>query len=139
MIFFTYSLIIYHIDGYGFNFLTFTLCYSFEILLFKLDQIYHSRFSSDKVLKGLFFLCLQKLVFFWFFVFLAAEWRQKSNQCTVRTTHAFTSKWGFQAHSEQVGLLAGSPVKELSFCNKFKFSNPYILATWWWKPLIFQT
>ena len=29
--------------------------------------------------------------------------------------------------------------KELSFCHKFKFSNPYILGIWWWKPLIFQT
>ena len=29
--------------------------------------------------------------------------------------------------------------KELSFCNKLKLSNPYIFATWWYKPLIFQT
>ncbi len=29
--------------------------------------------------------------------------------------------------------------KELSFSHKFKFSNPYILATRWCKPLIFQT
>ena len=29
--------------------------------------------------------------------------------------------------------------KELSFCNKLKFSNPYSFATWWCKPLIFQT
>ena len=28
---------------------------------------------------------------------------------------------------------------ELSFCNKLKFSNHYSFATWWWKPLIFQT
>ena len=29
--------------------------------------------------------------------------------------------------------------KELSLCNKLKFSNPYILATWWTKSLIFKT
>ena len=29
--------------------------------------------------------------------------------------------------------------KELNHCHKLKFSNPYILATWWSKPLIFQT
>ena len=28
--------------------------------------------------------------------------------------------------------------KELSFCHKFKFSNPYIFATRWCKPMIFQ-
>ena len=27
----------------------------------------------------------------------------------------------------------------MSFCNKLKFSNPYSFATWWCKPLIFQT
>ena len=30
-------------------------------------------------------------------------------------------------------------LKELTFCHKFKFSNPYILGIWWWKFLIFQT
>ena len=29
--------------------------------------------------------------------------------------------------------------KELSFCRKLKFSNPYICAAEWFKPLIFQT
>ena len=29
--------------------------------------------------------------------------------------------------------------QELSLCHKHKFSNSYILATWWWEPLIFQT
>ena len=29
--------------------------------------------------------------------------------------------------------------KELSLCHKLNFCNPYIFATWWWKPLIFQT
>ena len=29
--------------------------------------------------------------------------------------------------------------KELYLCHRFKFINPYILATWWCKPLIFQT
>ena len=29
--------------------------------------------------------------------------------------------------------------KELSFSHKIKFSNPYIFATRWCKPLIFQT
>ena len=29
--------------------------------------------------------------------------------------------------------------KEMSFCNKLKFSNSYIFANWWCKPLIFQT
>ena len=29
--------------------------------------------------------------------------------------------------------------KELGFCNKLKFCNPCIFATWWCKPLIFQT
>ena len=115
--FLPYSLIIYHIDGYGFNFLTFTLCYSFEILLFMLDQIYHSHFWSDKVLKGPFnFFYVYKINFFSdFFVFLAAEWGQKSNQCTVRSSHAFTSKWGFQAHPEQVGLLAAHHLSYLKF------------------------
>ena len=28
--------------------------------------------------------------------------------------------------------------KELSLCHKLKFCNPYILATWWCKPLIFD-
>ena len=31
------------------------------------------------------------------------------------------------------------PIKELSFCHKFLFYNPYIFAVWWCKPLIFQT
>ena len=30
-------------------------------------------------------------------------------------------------------------LKEVSFCHKLKFSNPYIFATCWCKPLIFQT
>ena len=30
-------------------------------------------------------------------------------------------------------------IKELSLCLKLKFSYPYIFATWWCKPLIFQT
>ena len=30
-------------------------------------------------------------------------------------------------------------VKELSFFHKLEFSNPYIFATGWRKPLIFQT
>ena len=30
-------------------------------------------------------------------------------------------------------------LKELSFCHKLAFSNPYIFATLWCKPLIFQT
>ena len=29
--------------------------------------------------------------------------------------------------------------KELSFCHKLEISNPYIFATGWRKPLIFQT
>ena len=29
--------------------------------------------------------------------------------------------------------------KKLSFCHKFKFSNPYIIKTWWCKPLICLT
>ena len=29
--------------------------------------------------------------------------------------------------------------KELSLNHKLKFSNPYIVVTWWTKPLIFQT
>ena len=29
--------------------------------------------------------------------------------------------------------------KELSFCHKLKFFNPYIFKTWWCKPLIFLT
>ena len=29
--------------------------------------------------------------------------------------------------------------KELSFRHKLKYSNSYIFATWWCKPLIFQT
>ena len=29
--------------------------------------------------------------------------------------------------------------RDLSLCHILKFSNPYILATWWCKPLIFQT
>jgi len=29
--------------------------------------------------------------------------------------------------------------KGIEFCHKLRFSNPYILATWWCKPLIFQT
>ena len=29
--------------------------------------------------------------------------------------------------------------KELSFCHKLKSSDPTIFATWWCKPLIFQT
>ena len=29
--------------------------------------------------------------------------------------------------------------KELSFCHKLAFSNPYIFETWWCKPLLFQT
>ena len=29
--------------------------------------------------------------------------------------------------------------KELSFCHKLSFSNPYIFVTRWWRPLIFQT
>ena len=28
--------------------------------------------------------------------------------------------------------------KEMSFCHKLKFSNPFIFATWWCKPLKFQ-
>ena len=27
----------------------------------------------------------------------------------------------------------------MSLCHKLKFSNPYIFANWWCKPLIFQT
>ena len=30
-------------------------------------------------------------------------------------------------------------LKELSLCHKLGFSHPYILLTWWKKPLIFQT
>jgi len=26
-------------------------------------------------------------------------------------------------------------IKELSFCHKLKFYNPYIFGTWWCKPL----
>ena len=33
----------------------------------------------------------------------------------------------------------GNPIKELSFCHKLEFSNLYIFATGWRKPLIFQT
>jgi len=29
--------------------------------------------------------------------------------------------------------------KDLSLCHKPAVSNPDIFATWWWKPLIFQT
>ena len=29
--------------------------------------------------------------------------------------------------------------KKLRLCHKLKFSFPYIFATWWCKPLIFQT
>ena len=29
--------------------------------------------------------------------------------------------------------------KEMSLCNKLKFSNSYIFASWWCKPIIFQT
>ena len=29
--------------------------------------------------------------------------------------------------------------KELYHCDKLKYSNPFIVATWWCKPLIFQT
>ena len=30
-------------------------------------------------------------------------------------------------------------VKELILCHKLKYYKPYIFATWWCKPLIFQT
>ena len=29
--------------------------------------------------------------------------------------------------------------KDLSLCHKLRFSNPWIFANWWRKPLIFQT
>ena len=32
-----------------------------------------------------------------------------------------------------------SCLKKLSLCHKLKCSNSYIFATWWCKPLIFQT
>ena len=46
-------------------------------------------------------------------------------------------------HSKSLNSASGNmetKPKELSFCQKLKFSNPYICATWWCKPsLIFQT
>ena len=30
-------------------------------------------------------------------------------------------------------------IKELILCHKLKYYKPYIFATWWCKPLIFQT
>ena len=42
----------------------------------------------------------------------------------------FRGKW--------VTFYTGKP-KELSFCHKLEFSNPYIFATGWRKPLILQT
>ena len=45
-----------------------------------------------------------------------------SFSCSIRLEIKFTNLW-----------------KELSFCNKLTFSKPYIFATWWCKPLIFQT
>ena len=30
-------------------------------------------------------------------------------------------------------------IKEFSLCHKLKFSNPYIFAKYWPKPLVFQT
>ena len=29
--------------------------------------------------------------------------------------------------------------EKFCLCHKLKFYNPFIVATWWWKPLIFQT
>ena len=53
-------------------------------------------------------------------------WRKKMNRhkpCFLKL-NVFIMLW----------LMEGI-VKELSFCHKLKFSNPYICSTWWRKPL----
>ena len=42
----------------------------------------------------------------------------------------------FFSHQRQTVLLL---FEELSLCHDIKYSNAYIFATWWCKPLIFQT
>ena len=42
-------------------------------------------------------------------------------------------------HFNDDPLMWAKQPKELSFCHKLKFSNPYTFVTWWCKFVIFQT
>ena len=67
---------------------------------------------------------------------------QKIYKCTLKKNIRFKIKIKItKLHYETLKAESYSNLqrKELSCCNKLTYSSPYIFATWWCKPLIFQT
>ena len=62
------------------------------------------------------------------------KWKKRYFFC-LKTRLVFLVPW----HVEIISYKHVKVSKELSLCHKLLFYNSYIVAIWWWKPLIFHT